>query len=254
MPVHQDVDFEDDRAFMDKETQTRRRHQRWFNKRRDNFKTDAEYDDYLEMVEDILYNLVNGIDMEKTKARVLKYRHDNQHVVGEIQAKRTEEDIQEAELVALEERARIARLNELRKQDEALERERLRKRQEADAVELLRVSHGEDAVARLNKRREKAERKKRKKEAAAARAAEEASKPDIQPMFYQLAFPSAPPRALDESVYISQKPSIRTTRLNAEDQARSATAAGFRQRLVYERALGEFNQSLSVLTGRDSYA
>lgn len=252
MPVPEETaDFEDDRAYLTKEAQIRRRYLRWFNKRRDDFATDSEYDDYLEMVEDIIYNLVNNINVEDTKARVEKYRRENQESIGQNYAKRLEEDRVEAERVSVMERARIARLAELRKQDEELEKQRQKQRRQEEAEELIRVAKGEDALAKVRRKKEKAERKKRRKEAAAARAAEEKEKPDFRPMWFRPQFPSPLPVPLDVSkVTEDQRPGEDPRAFEQRTQmekAKAASAAGFRQQYVYERAMTEFNQSLGVL-------
>lgn len=244
-------DFEDDSAHLSKDAQTRRRYLRWFNKRRDDFATDGEYDDYLEMVEDIIFNLVNNLDVEETKARVERYRRENQDSIGQNHAKKAEEDRLEAERVAQMERARIAKLAELRKQDDEVEKRKQRLRREEEAEELLRVAKGDDAVAKLRRKKEKAEKKKRKKEAAVAREAEEREKPDFRPMFFRPSFPSPLPVPRDLSkVTIDQRPEEDPKAFEKRtqvEQAKAATAAGFKQQYVYERALNEFNQSLRCL-------
>lgn len=245
------TDFEDDRDLLTKEAQIRRRYLRWFNKRRDDFANDAAYDDYLEMVEDIIYNLVNNINVEGTKTRVERYRRENQESIGQNYAKRLEEDRLEAERVSVMERARIARLAELRRQDEELEKQRQKQRRHEEAEELIRVAKGDDALAKIRRKKEKAERKKRRKEAAAARAAEEMEKPDIRPMWFRPQFPSALPVPLDLSkVTEDQRPGEDPRAFQQRDQlekARAANAAGFRQQYVYQRAMTEFNQSLGAL-------
>lgn len=246
-----DMDFEDDRANLNKDAQTRRRYLRWFNKRREDFATDLEYDNYLEMVEEIIYNIVNNINVEETKARVDKYRRENQDLIGQNQAKRMDEERLEAERVSQAERARIAKLAELRKQDEEMEQEKLRLRKQLEAEELLRASKGEEAFQKHLRRKEKAERKKRKKEAAAARAAEERDKPDIAPMWFRPNFPTALPVPVGTGkVTIDQRPELTQKsfdQLDPAERARAAAAAGFQQRHVYQRALAEFNQSLELL-------
>lgn len=245
------LDFEDDRVYLSKEAQIRRRYLRWFNKRREDFATDCDYDDYLEMVEDIIFNLVNNVDVEETKARVERYRRENQDSIGQNQAKKSEEDRLEAERVSQLQRERIARLAELRKQDEEEEKERQRQRREEEAEEILRISKGDDAVAKLRKKKDKAERKKRRKEAAAAREAEERERPDFRPMWFRPQFPSPLPIPVDLSkITIDQRPEEDPKAFEKRtqvEQAKAAAAAGFKQQYVYERALKEFNQSLSCL-------
>lgn len=233
MDESDNVDFEDDRAYLNKEAQTRRRYMRLFNKRRDDFTSDGEYDDYLEMVEGTIFNLVNDIDVEETKQNVERYRRENQELISQNHAKNDEEDRMEAARVATAERARIARLQELRKIDEDREREVAKKRIDAQVEELVRVSRGDDALARLKKKKEKTERKKRRKEAAAQKAAEIKAQPDLAPMWFRPNFPSPLPTPLPPATPLAEK-----------DPSRAAAAAGFRQKLVYDRAVAEFRESL----------
>lgn len=243
------ADFEDDRPYLNKEAQTRRHYLRWFNKRREDFQSDILYDNYLEMVEDIIFNVVNNIDVEKTKARVEKYRRENHDLIGQNHAKRLEEDRLAAERVSMAERNRITRLAELREQDRKLELEKLAARRQAEAEELLRVAKGDRVLEKLKRRQAKDEKKRRKKEAAAARAAEEAAKPDFRPVWYGPAFPTALPVPVGTAnISDDQRPQEDDKQI---DHNKAASAAGFRQQYVYDRALLEFEQSLSLLQLRD---
>ena len=60
--------FED--ANIDKEVDIRRKILRDFNKQEEDFETLREFNDYLEMVEDIIFNLCNGIDVAETERKV----------------------------------------------------------------------------------------------------------------------------------------------------------------------------------------
>lgn len=246
----QDYDFEDDRVELDRDSNIRRRYLRWFNKRREDFPNALAYDDYLEMVEDMVYNLVHNIDTEKTKANIDKYRRDNQDLIAHNEVKIADEQRDEREQISAVEHERIATLAELRKQDDEEEKERQDKRRQEEAEELLRISKGDDALDRLRKKRAKKERQKRRLEERAAKAAEEAAKPNDQPMMMFLQFPSAPPAPLwgEKKQKLEPDPD---RKLNPEEQARAAKAAGFRQQFVYERALAEFTQSLDYLQLED---
>ncbi|KAG4302903.1 hypothetical protein PCANB_000814 [Pneumocystis canis] len=67
--------FED--TNVEKEIDIRKRILKTFNKRPDDFKTLAQYNDYLEEVEDITFNLLNNIDVEETEAKLLAYETIN---------------------------------------------------------------------------------------------------------------------------------------------------------------------------------
>lgn len=246
------IDFEDDRTHLNKEAQTRRRYLKWFNKRREDFQSDREFDDYLEMVEDVIYNIANNIDVEATKARVEKYRRENQDLIGRNHAKRQEDDRLEAEHVYQTERQRIARLAELRKQDEELEEEKRRKRRQDEAEELLRIAKGDEALAKLRKKREKAERKRKRKAEAAALAEEEKNRPNLDRMWFRPQFPSAQPVPKKPVDLLRPQVEDMEVELSSDQKAKGAVAAGFKQRLVYERALREFEQSLQFAEAIES--
>lgn len=53
-----------------KELRERRRVLRIYNKRREDFASKADWDDYLENLEDVAYNLINRIDMNQTEAKL----------------------------------------------------------------------------------------------------------------------------------------------------------------------------------------
>ncbi|CAN8069684.1 unnamed protein product [Agarophyton chilense] len=245
-----DVDFEDERAALTKDAQVRRRYLRIFNKRRDEFGGDGEYDDYLEMVEELIFKLVNNVDVEGTKSFIEKYRRDNQDAIARNQVKRADEERSEAERVAISERQRLGKLAELRRQDEQLEAQRREQRRQEQAEQLLRIQKGDEAVSRLRKRREKAQRKRRKKEAAAA-AAEKEEKQRVKQalMWVRPTYANAAPGPVrEESVRTDLRPRERDDENSRSDdlRRRAARGGGFRQRLVFERALLEFEQSLLV--------
>jgi len=77
---------------LERELNVRRTILKEFNKRREDFKTLREYNDYLEEVEDLIYNLVNDIDIVATQDKIKKYRRENQAVIVLNQSKKADED------------------------------------------------------------------------------------------------------------------------------------------------------------------
>lgn len=245
MASKDNADFEDDRVQLSKDINTRRRFLGWFNKRREDFKSDREYDDYLETVEDLIYNQVHNINVEETKAKVDKYRQQNQHVIGAIQAKRAGDLREEIDKIAASERARLSRLETLRKQDDQREEERQKERKRRQAEELLRISKGDDAVAKLRRKREKAAKKRRRRDAADTRKQEEQARIDEQAVWLRPSFTHPPPVPVGVgNVSQDLRPVERAGQPDAEQARRAASAAGFQQVLVYRRALEEFKQAL----------
>lgn len=62
-----------------------------YNKRRENFETDGEYDLYLEEIEDIIFNLTEGIDIQETEARINQYKRNNKRIIALNNTKKEEE-------------------------------------------------------------------------------------------------------------------------------------------------------------------
>lgn len=244
-PNYDNVDFEDDITLINKDSQVRRRYMKWFNKRREDFDSDEAYDDYLEMVEDIVFKVVNNIDVEATKERVEKYRQQNQLEIGQNQAKRVDEQKSEAERVVALERLRYAKLNEIRNQERDEEEERKRRLRREHAEQLVLFSKGESEYNRMVRKRDKSERKKRKREEEAIRLAEEQAKLDEQAVLVRPSFPHPPPSIIGTGKITQDlRPIEQDGQLDRHRMARAATAAGFRQHYVYIRAMTEFSQSL----------
>ncbi|KAI6116906.1 CDK-activating kinase assembly factor [Pisolithus croceorrhizus] len=106
--------FED--LTVEKEVAVRRRIAKEFNKRREDFPDLRSYNDYLEEVEDITFNLINEINIPETEARIEAYRKENAALI-ELNVRREEQYTQE--LKQQEEQERLEREQAL----EELERE-----------------------------------------------------------------------------------------------------------------------------------
>ncbi|KXL48272.1 hypothetical protein M433DRAFT_97619 [Acidomyces richmondensis BFW] len=112
-----------------------------FNKREDEFESLRAWNDYLNEVEDITFNLVHGIDVEETNRRFDEYRSAHEH------------DIQENALLAEEERKSFSAAQK-RERLQARERREAARREEEDErreIEenrkdvLKRLASGQDA-------------------------------------------------------------------------------------------------------------
>ncbi|KAF9942258.1 TFIIH/NER complex subunit [Modicella reniformis] len=66
---------------VEKEVRIRKQMSSKFNKRREDFKTLRDYNDYLETVEDLTFKLVNEIDVETTKAAIEKFAAENRDLI-----------------------------------------------------------------------------------------------------------------------------------------------------------------------------
>eukprot|EP00112_Aurelia_sp_Birch-Aquarium-sp1_P012009 Seg2521.4 transcript_id=Seg2521.4/GoldUCD/mRNA.D3Y31 product="CDK-activating kinase assembly factor MAT1" protein_id=Seg2521.4/GoldUCD/D3Y31 len=83
-------------ALVEKEVDIRKRIIKIFNKREEDFGAFDNplraYNDYLEEIEVIIFNLANKIDVEATKKKVEKYKKENETVIRKINSKISQED------------------------------------------------------------------------------------------------------------------------------------------------------------------
>ncbi|KAG8378436.1 hypothetical protein BUALT_Bualt08G0137100 [Buddleja alternifolia] len=74
-----------------KEMAIRKRIASIYNKREEDFSSLREYNDYLEEVEDMINNLVEGIDAPAIEARIAEYQRENAEQIMNAQARKAEE-------------------------------------------------------------------------------------------------------------------------------------------------------------------
>ncbi|KAL0636077.1 TFIIH/NER complex subunit [Maublancomyces gigas] len=72
--------FED--VTVEREVDVRKRIAKTFNKRRDDFDTLLDYNNYLEEVEEMTFNLVNGVDVAKTESKLQTYELANKDLIN----------------------------------------------------------------------------------------------------------------------------------------------------------------------------
>ncbi|XP_026477962.1 CDK-activating kinase assembly factor MAT1-like [Ctenocephalides felis] len=131
--------FED--PMVEKEVDIRRKVIRDFNKKEEDFASLAEYNDYLEQIETIIYNLVNNIDVLNTNKLIEQYKKDNREIILKNKSKIGREEYELEEMLEMEKRH-----EELRQQQILLqEQETAKKKQRAkDAlIDELMFSHGD---------------------------------------------------------------------------------------------------------------
>ncbi|KAF7974557.1 hypothetical protein HWV62_11914 [Athelia sp. TMB] len=123
---------------VEKEVAIRRRIAKEFNKRREDFPDLRQYNDYLEEVEDIAFNLINEIDIPETEKRIQAYRAENAALI-ELNIHREEQYAQALkEQEESERRDREQRAAEARREEEE-EREE-RERGHRDIIDNLETS------------------------------------------------------------------------------------------------------------------
>jgi CDK-activating kinase assembly factor MAT1 len=111
-----------------------------FNRREDDFESLRDYNDYLNTVEDIIFNLVNHVDVEATKRKFEQYKVQHEKEIKENASLAEQEALQnQAHQKAEREQARLRR--------EAARREEIEERREAEENRrdiLRRLERGQD--------------------------------------------------------------------------------------------------------------
>eukprot|EP00111_Clytia_hemisphaerica_P016189 TCONS_00047911-protein len=82
--------FED--ALVEKEVDIRRKIVKIFNKREEDFKTLLDYNNYLEDIEVIIFNLANKQNVDETKKKVDAYKKDNEKLIRRNNTKISQEE------------------------------------------------------------------------------------------------------------------------------------------------------------------
>ena len=92
--------FED--ANIDKEVDIRRKILRDFNKQEEDFETLREFNDYLEMVEDIIFNLTNNIDILETNKKIASYKEQNKELIKKSWSRQSKDALEIQDILAME--------------------------------------------------------------------------------------------------------------------------------------------------------
>ncbi|XP_072314455.1 CDK-activating kinase assembly factor MAT1 [Eucyclogobius newberryi] len=130
--------FED--PAVDKEVEIRKKVLKLYNKRDFDFPSLREYNDYLEQIEDIVFNLTNNIDVENTKQRMEQYQRENRDVIQRNKVKLTREQEELEELLLLEQQGtEQRRLDVLQEEQRQLHAKRKNKQALLDELEQSRL-------------------------------------------------------------------------------------------------------------------
>ena len=84
--------FED--AAIDKEVDIRRRILKDFNKQREDFGCLRDYNDYLEMIEDIIFSLSNDVDILETNKKIQTYKELNKDQILKNRSKYSQDALE----------------------------------------------------------------------------------------------------------------------------------------------------------------
>lgn len=114
---------------VEKEVDIRKRVLRDYNKKEEDFSTLREFNDYLEEVETIIYNLVNNIDIVNTNKKIEQYKKENKEIILKNKSKTTREEYELEELLELEKQQEELRKKELKQEEEEAKRKKIREKE-----------------------------------------------------------------------------------------------------------------------------
>lgn len=126
--------FED--AYVEKEVDIRKKILKDFNKKEEDFTSLREYNDYLEELETIIYNMTNNIDVENTKKMVEQYKKDNKDLIQKNRSKLSKDE-EYLEMLIAEEESEAKMRHELDIIQEMNEKNKKKKNKEALIDELM---------------------------------------------------------------------------------------------------------------------
>lgn len=131
--------FED--TEVEREMDVRQRVKKIFNKTQQDFDRLRDYNDYLEEVESIIFNLVNKVDVEKTEKKLAAYEQSNRNLIKANMVRQRQEEEYQEELQTLEKEHR-RRINQLTRELEEEER-KIKAQSEQELVRQLATSQGD---------------------------------------------------------------------------------------------------------------
>ncbi|KAG6456224.1 CDK-activating kinase assembly factor MAT1 [Manduca sexta] len=119
--------FED--PMVEKEVDIRKRVLRDYNKKEEDFATLRDYNDYLEEIETIVYNLTNNIDVVETNKRIEQYKKENKELIMKNKAKIGREAVQLEEVLEKEKELEELRRQELSRLEQEAKKQKIREKE-----------------------------------------------------------------------------------------------------------------------------
>lgn len=114
---------------VEKEIDIRKRVLRDFNKKEEDFATLREYNNYLEEIEHIIYNLANNIDVIETNKKIEQYKRENKEQILKNKSKLSKKEVELEELIELEKQKEKAKVLELAQMDKEIEKNKIREKE-----------------------------------------------------------------------------------------------------------------------------
>lgn len=136
--------FED--SMVEKEIDIRKRVLKDYNKKEEDFGSLREYNDYLEEIETIVYNLTNNIDIVNTNKRIEQYKKDNKEIIMKNKVKIGREELELEEILEIEKQMEDLRRSEIVRMEQEAKKQKIREKEalidelmfaEGDAKEIL---------------------------------------------------------------------------------------------------------------------
>lgn len=118
-----------DDPMVEKEVDIRRRILRDYNKKEDDFETADEYNDYLEEIENIIFNLCNNIDIIETNKKIEQYKKENRETIMRNKQKIGREEYELEEMLEIEKQQEEARRLELLAIEEENKKKKIREKE-----------------------------------------------------------------------------------------------------------------------------
>ncbi|XP_057660908.1 CDK-activating kinase assembly factor MAT1 [Diorhabda carinulata] len=119
--------FED--ATVEKEVDIRRRVLRDFNKKEEDFSSLDDYNNYLEEIETIIYNLTNDIDVVNTNKKIEQYKRDNKEQILKSKGRLGREEYELEEMLEYEKQREDERKKELQKEEVENKKKKIREKE-----------------------------------------------------------------------------------------------------------------------------
>ncbi|XP_023015172.1 CDK-activating kinase assembly factor [Leptinotarsa decemlineata] len=119
--------FED--STVEKEVDIRKRVLRDYNKKEDDFNSLADYNNYLEEVETIIYNLSNDIDVANTNKKIEQYKRDNREQIMKSKGKLGRDEYELEEMLEIEKQMEEERKKEILAQELEAKKKKIREKE-----------------------------------------------------------------------------------------------------------------------------
>ncbi|SPO20355.1 related to TFB3 - TFIIH subunit (transcription/repair factor) [Ustilago trichophora] len=159
---------------VEREVAVRRTVAKLFNRREEDFVDLEAYNDYLEEVEEITFNLIHEIDLPRTNAKLEQYQAAHRSAIASSAHISQQESDRQARVDEEEKLAKKARADRLR-QEEELEREEREKERLEMMRELEQGADPDEILEKQRQRRKEREERQRIQELEARRREKEAA-------------------------------------------------------------------------------